>query len=284
MTFKTFTPRDSMLRGMRDCVLRGYTLPRTPGGRSSLAPRPPWHYAGDCLAVEFEADAAALAALLPPPLELADGRCCAYFIEWQFATDDGEEILDPVTSQYKETIFLVSGRYRGEDVAFCPFIWVDQDVSLMRGLIQGWPKQIGSTWITRAYEVPGKASSRHAPGGRFGASLAAKDRRLAEARVTLREPSASLPRPSFASAVNVRLFPNLSAERPDRPALHELVRLKSRDVQVGPIMKGEASLELHDHPRLELAMLRPRKTGSGYRFSFALTVDDLEMLADLRAA
>jgi acetoacetate decarboxylase len=265
-------------------MICGFSHPRTPTGRSSLAPRPPWHYSGNCLAVEFEADAEAVRSLLPPPLEFADARCCAYFIEWQFATDDGEELLDPVGSQYRESIFLVSGRYRDESIAFCPFIWVDQDMSLMRGLIQGWPKQIGSTWITRAYDVPGKASSQHAPGGRFGASLAAKDRRLASARVTLREPSRLLPTPSFAEAVNVRLFPNLSQGMHDRPAICELVRLRSRAVRVGSILKGDASLDLYDHPRVELSMLRPRTAGSGYRFSFALTVDDLETLADLRTA
>ncbi|OGI63453.1 MAG: acetoacetate decarboxylase [Candidatus Muproteobacteria bacterium RBG_16_60_9] len=264
-------------------MLRGYTLPQTPTGRSALAPQPPWHYAGDCLAIEYEASADAIRALLPAPLEFASTRCAAYFIEWQFATDDGEEPLDPITSQYKESIFLVSGRYRGENVSFCPFIWVEQDVSLMRGLIQGWPKQIGSTWITRAYPLSGKAAAQHAPGGTFGASLAVKDRRLADARVTLREPAQSLPRPSFDNAVNVRLFPNLARGMHDRPALCELVRLKSRDVQVGPILKGDAVLDLHDHPRLELSMLRPRSVGSGYRFSFALTVDDLETLADMRA-
>src|SRR5574342_539388 len=122
-------------------MLRGYSLPQTPGGSSSLAAPPPWHYAGNCLAIEFEADQGAVASLLPAPLEFAHSACCTYFIEWQFATDDGEEILDPVRSQYKETIFLVGSRYRGEEIAYCPFIWVDQDVSLMRGLIQGWPKQ-----------------------------------------------------------------------------------------------------------------------------------------------
>jgi acetoacetate decarboxylase len=263
-------------------MLRGYSLPQTPAGRSSLAPPPPWHYAGNCLAIEFEAESESVSSLLPAPLQFAHSSCCAYFIEWQFSTDDGEELLDPVCSQYNESIFLLAARYRGEEIAYCPFIWVGQDVSLMRGFIQGWPKQMGSTWITRAYDVRGKASSQHAPGGRFGASLAAKDRRLADARLTLREATDRLPKPSFASAVNVRLFPNLSRELVERPALRELVRLKSRDVQIGPIMKGEASLELYDHPRLELALLRPRRVGSGYRFSFALTVDDLEILEDLR--
>jgi hypothetical protein len=263
-------------------MLQGYSLPLTPTGRSSLAPRPPWHYAGDCLAVEFEAAADAVRALLPQALDFGGARCCAYFIEWQFATDEGDEPLDPASSQYKESIFLVSGLLRGEQVAFCPFIWVDQDVSLMRGLIQGWPKQIGSTWITRAHSVPGKAAAQHAPGGRFGASLAAKDRRLADARVTLRSRSEALPSPSFGDTVNIRLFPNLARGMHGRPAVFELVRLKSRNIAVGTIMKGDATLELHDHPRLELAMLRPVAVGAGYRFSFALTVDDLETLMDLR--
>lgn len=262
-------------------MLNGYTLPRTPAGRSSLAPSPPWHYAGDCLAVEFTADAAAVRSLLPAPLEFESARCAAYFVDWQFATDEGEEPLDPVTSQYRETIFLVSARFGAEMVSYCPFIWVDQDVALMRGLIQGWPKQIGATWITRAYAVGGKAAPPHGPGGRFGASLAAKDRRLAEARVELLDSTGALPRPGFAQAVNVRLFPNLAAGRHRQPAVHELVRLKSRDVRVGPILRGAAQLVIHEHPTLELALLRPESVQAGYRFSFALTVDDLETLAHL---
>ena len=32
--------------------LEGYSLPRTPEGRSSLVPAPPWHYAGEFLVLE----------------------------------------------------------------------------------------------------------------------------------------------------------------------------------------------------------------------------------------
>lgn len=43
-------------------MLTGYTLPRTPRGTSSLAPMPPWHYVGNAIAVEFEADPIAASA------------------------------------------------------------------------------------------------------------------------------------------------------------------------------------------------------------------------------
>lgn len=263
-------------------MLRGYTLPRTPRGTSSLAPAPPWHYVGSALAVEFEADPAAAADFLPPHLELASARCAAYFVEWQYASEEGEEYLDPIRSQYRETIILLSATYEGSPVGYCPFIWVDQDVSLMRGLVQGWPKQIGSTWITRAYDLPSKAGPVVGPGGKFGATLAARDRRLAEARVTLRETTEKLPSPGFARAVNTRYFPQLTAGKHDLPAVYELVQLKSRDIHVSPVWKGDAGMLFFDHPYLELHCLRPTAVLAGYRFSFALTVDDLVCLRDLR--
>ncbi len=264
-------------------MLKGYTAPRTPKGTSSLAPMPPWHYVGICLAVEYEAEAKAVASFLPEGMDFHSSRCAVYFVDWQYASDAGDEYLDPARSQYRETIFLVSAAYQGTPYAYCPFIWVDQDVALMRGFAQGWPKQIGSTWITRSFDLASRAAPVVGPGGRFGATLAVKDRRLAEAVVTLREQTTQLPTPSFAGAVNTRYFPELVAGLHERPAVHELVQLKSRDVQISPIWKGDATLKIFDHPYLELPDLRPLKVIAGYRFTCALTVDDLVLLRDLRA-
>jgi len=60
-----------------------------------------------------------------------------------------------VRSQYHETIFLTSASYQSTPCGYCLFIWVDRDVSLMRGLVQGWPKQIRSTWIRPHPRRPG---------------------------------------------------------------------------------------------------------------------------------
>ena len=49
-------------------MLHGYSLPRTPRGVSSLVLAPPWHFAGDALAIEFEADPAAVSSFLPDGL------------------------------------------------------------------------------------------------------------------------------------------------------------------------------------------------------------------------
>ena len=50
-------------------TLQGYTIPRTPGGRASLVPAPPWHYVGDFLVVDFHADPEAASSVLPEGLE-----------------------------------------------------------------------------------------------------------------------------------------------------------------------------------------------------------------------
>ncbi|MPM79502.1 hypothetical protein SDC9_126539 [bioreactor metagenome] len=76
----------------------------------------------------------------------------------------------------------------------------------------------------------------------------------------------------------MRYFPELEKSRRESPAVHELVRLRSRDVHVSPVWKGAASLSVFDHPYTELADLRPTRVLGGYRFSVACTVDDLELL------
>ena len=92
-------------------MTEGYSLPRSPEGRASLVPAPPWHYAGDMLVIEYWAEPDAVAAVLPPGLEpYADdpGRAAALFVEWQSCTDSREELLDPARSQYKEFFIVVN--------------------------------------------------------------------------------------------------------------------------------------------------------------------------------
>ena len=263
-------------------MIKGYTLPRTPLGRSSLLPEPPWHFVGDALVVEYEADEKAAAAFLPEGLELESGRCAVYFMDWQYASDCGEEYLDPICSQYRETIFLLSAKYEGKKIAYCPFIWVSQDKSMMRGLIQGWPKQIGETWMTRSFDVPSKAAPLSGGAGKYGATLSVFGRRLAEAVITTEEESREMPSPTFAGAALLRYFPELEKAKQNTPAVHELVKLKSRDIGISTIWKGPASLSIFDHPYTELFDLRPVSVSAGYRFTIACTVDDLELLRNYR--
>ena len=251
--------------------LAGYSLPLSQSGRSSLVPPPPWHYSGDFLVVEFRTDPDAARALLPPELEPGDeiGNAAAIFVEWQSCSESGEELLDPVRAQYKEFFVVLACRYRGEAVTRCPFMWVDKGMPLVRGLIQGFPKKPGSIWITRPVTV-GRAGPRLEPGARLGATLAAGDRRLAEATVTLAGLSESGPTVNSPPLWNTRLFPAWDA---DEEPLFEHVWAGGRDREVSPIWEGEATLRFFESPTDELSSLAPVEVGSGFWFSFGYTVD-----------
>jgi len=148
--------------------VRGYTIPRTETGTSSLVPSPPWHYVGDFLVVDYWADPDAVRSILPEGLdEHPDtGRCAAVFADWQSCSEDGDELLDPVRSHYREFFIVANALLDGEEVTTCPFIWVDQDFALARGWIQGFPKKLGSIWMTRTFGLNVAADPGLEPGGR----------------------------------------------------------------------------------------------------------------------
>jgi acetoacetate decarboxylase len=267
-------------------TLHGYTVPRTPHGEASLVPAPPWHYVGDFLVIDFHADSQAASSLLPERLEPHPdaGRAAAVFVEWQSCSDDGQELLDPVRSQYREFYLVVSALLDGEEVTFCPFIWVDRDFALARGWIQGFPKKLGEVWMTRAFSLQCRANPGVAGGSHFGASCSARGRELARAQVTLERPSQDGSLHTAPPLVNVRHFPRLAAGRHEDPAVHELVRARSRDRAVSEIWEGAAELSLSPAPGEEHTLLDPLSVRRGYRFTFAYTVDDLETVAQLGAA
>ncbi|MFF7472081.1 acetoacetate decarboxylase family protein [Streptomyces sp. NPDC008092] len=186
-------------------MLQGYTYPLSPRGEANLASAPPWHYAGDIVGVEFWTDPVAAAATLPEglaPDTASGGRVVALFFGWQFSAGNDEH-LDPVRSQYREFMLLVDARFQGEPVSWCPYIYVDNDLAMARGWVQGFPKKLGSVHQTRVFASPGKASPSLAAGGRFGAWLSAAGRTLAEARVTLEQPAgdpAALFRPTCGAS------------------------------------------------------------------------------------
>jgi acetoacetate decarboxylase len=258
---------------------QGYSLPLTPAGRSSIIPAPPWHYVGDFLVIEYWADPAAVEAVLPEGLEpFAEdpGRCAALFVDWQSCSDSGDELLDPIRGQYREFFLVVNATMDGEHVTSCPYIWVDTDFALIRGWIQGFPKKLGSIHMTRSFGLDCKAE-----GQRFAGTLAANDRRLATGTVMPSEVAQQGPTHNDPPLINRRHFPRLAAGHHGDPAVHELVRAKSRDRSISEIRTGPATLELYPAPNEEHDALSPVEMGNGFRFQFAYTVDDLETVKEL---
>ncbi|MEO3743563.1 acetoacetate decarboxylase family protein [Plantactinospora sp. B5E13] len=264
--------------------MQGYTVPLSPRGEANLAATPPWSYAGTAIGLEFFTDPEAAQATLPAGLTLdpdSAGRGVAMFVDWQYSGTD-REYLDPARAQYHEFLVLLDARWNDDTpVAWCPYIYVDNDAALARGWIQGFPKKLGSIHQTRAFPTGGPATPAVAPGGEFAATASAAGQRIAEARVTLRQPVEN-PAALFGGrpVVNLRYFPRLAKGRYDQPAVHELVLAVLDDVHVAEAWAGNGELAFPPAHGEELADLAVRRTGTGFRLSLGYTVNDLTTLVD----
>ena len=237
--------------------LRGFLPPYTESGRSALVPDMPWLYSGTLLTVEYRTDPKNVRALLPAEVDLADddpGAVAFIWADWQSCSTGGEELLDPSRSQYLEAFVVVRCKYQGVTYSRCVLIWVTTDFAIGRGWFQGYPKKLGSVFVTRPYNR-GKAAPRIANGGTFGASLAAYDHRLASAKVSLREPAQSNGFVNAHKMLHHRYMPSLTPGA--GMAMEQIVTMGGVDLDLGQPWIGDAELSLFDSPWDQPASLLP---------------------------
>jgi acetoacetate decarboxylase len=264
-------------------MLKGFAAPLSPLGAAALVPPPPWHFAGDVLAVEFWNDPDVSAQMLPAGVELdkkCPGHSVALFADYQFTAQNGE-CLDPARYQCRQFTILLDAMWKGSRIAWCPYCYADNDAALMRGWILGYPRKLGAVHQTRTFAIASAASVPLAHDSRFAACMSAHGRLLVQARVTLRERAERVVGLLDRQIVGRRHFPQLSAGLHDKPAVDELVRCVSDHLQVTNIWTGAGELNFPEAYGEELEMLGPLKVGRGYRFSFSYSVADIEILADL---
>lgn len=244
--------------------VKGFFYPRTAEGGAGIIPNPPWYYSGDLLTVEYRTDPARVAELLPAPLELAPedpGAVAIIWADWQSCSGTREELLDPVRAQYKEAFVVVRCSYQGTTYSRCVYIWVDKDFAIARGIHQGYPKKLGTMWQTRPHPF-GHAAPQIGPGGIFGATLAAGDRRLAEAVVTLRQESETNGFVNGHAMAHHRIYPGI--EKGSGDAYAELIASQGTGLERGQAWTGDAELRLFDSPTEELSRLTVDEIIGGY--------------------
>lgn len=260
----------------------GYSLPLSPSGRAAMVTPPPWHFAGEIIMVEYRADSAAVAGFLPEGLEAGPdpGAAAAVFAQWQWCSADGAELGDPACCQFSEFLILLACEYQGKQVARCPYCWVDQAVPMVRGWIQGMPKQFGQIQMTRTGRV-GQAASRLADGGRFTGVASAFGARIARASVTLDGSIVDPPALHTVPMVHSRVFPAWVPS--DRP-LVQLVSSEVTGVEFTEVWAGQAELELAPDLEPDLRSLAPVEVGAGYVFSYAETLNGGRLLSESAAS
>ncbi|MEY8096943.1 acetoacetate decarboxylase family protein [Falsihalocynthiibacter sp. S25ZX9] len=250
-------------------MFTGFTPPYSDTGKSSLVTAPPWHYAGRVMSFAVDVDKEASARFLPEGFGKPTGRAFGHFCEWQ-ATTDGSELLDPAYALYDEFFYLLEAEHEGQKRLFCPFIYVTQDISMVRGLLQGWPKKMASVRIARSYDLDHPAAGKIQKDTRLGATVAVKDRRLAEAELRLTgeisEPIGFLATPTLGLVGHPTLIGG-----PDSGS-HRLVRQDVSEKLVGDVYGATGELRVLPAPRDELSDIAPLRTTEATLCALALTV------------
>lgn len=155
---------------------------------------------------------------------------------------------------------------------------MDNDAAIARGWAQGFPKTHGSVYQTRSFSALSAAAAPLAVESRFGASVAAHGERLATARIQLEEkiadPSTVFNRPT----VMRRYFPQLAADRQDKPAVDELTMSLTDNLAIVDVWAGAAELTIPEVPGEDMHLIAPLRVGRGYRLGMAYSVTDLRIL------
>ncbi len=217
--------------------------------------------------MEYRTDVEKVRALLPDDVDLAEedpGAVAFIWADWQSCSSGGAELLDPARSQYKEAFAVVRCRYEG--AGLLP-LRADLGDHRLRD------RAAASTRATRRSSAPSTRPGRcptaevpraSRPAAAFGATLAAYDHRLAEATITLTEPSDTN---GFVNALP--MLHHRQVRRIERGAqgwaLYEVLTMSGVGFEHGPAWRAEARLELFDSPWDDVASTLPvREIISGY--------------------
>ena len=258
--------------------LKGYTLPLTPKGRSSVIDPPPWHYGGDILAIMFKMNEKKARAFIPPPLEMGPkpGEGIVWFPEWVSVSDAQPDLafVNPERAVYRECLVMLNCQYKGVPGYFVPFIWVDNDFTLMRGFVQGFPKKLGRIFLTKLHDLCPKVGGRQ-KGARIKGILDAHGERVVEGSMvfTRKAKAEELPAVKFYL---MRHMPSI--DDPTKPAVHEISAGKVANAKIGDVWAGEGDLKFFPSPFEEVADLGPVKVTGAFYFSMGMTITGGEVL------
>jgi len=258
--------------------LRGYTLPLSPEGRSSIVEPPPWYYGGEVMQLVFRAPKERAAELIPPPLELGPepGKGIVWFVEWVSVSESNPDMafVNPERAVYQECLIMIQCSFRGEPGYIVPYIWVDNDFTLMRGFVQGFPKKLCRIYRTKLYDLNPKVGGKGVGAKVKGICEAHGERIVEGSLVFARQADPSeLPQVRFYL---MRHFPDI--EDPSKPAVHELAVSRVSDFAVADVWAGDAELRFFESAVEEAASLSPVEMLGGFYHAIGLTITGGEVI------
>ena len=197
-------------------------------------PRPPYRfYNREYIIISYRTDPAALAAVVPEPLQVAEPIVKYEFIRMPDSTGFGD---------YTESGQVIPVTYEGQKGSYVHSMYLDDDAPIAGGReLWGFPKKLATPKIVHEGDVV--LGTLH-----YGSQLVAsgtmgyKHRALDCAAV-----ATALQAPSYL----LKIIPHVDAT----PRILELVRYRLEDVQVKGAWASPAALQLFQHAIADVARL-----------------------------
>jgi Acetoacetate decarboxylase (ADC) len=234
-------------------------------GPSSAIEKGPWHYGADYVTVYFKGAKANLAGLVPSPFVLDDGLCMAYVCEIVSVSDSGAEMVhtSPERTQYQEAAVGVRCRYRGGSGVYFPVMWVTTEWSLLRGLLNGYPKRLADRIsMTKLHPLnPGLRAV--AAGARFSGFCVKGSETTLALSVRLDGPGSQSDLPSFGATFGMRRFPRTD---PSQGEVDEPVQVLKSNSRSSDVWLGSGEVR----STLDLGEVEP-VSGAVYRSGFTIS-------------
>ncbi len=238
-----------------------WTGPFTKSGKSALVAEGPWTYALDAIAVHATCKRSELEHAVPEGLE-PTGEVYIYFADIISQSPKFPEFnyQAPGLVQYKEVAIFTEVEFEGKSYAYCPFMYVDNDVSLLRGYVAGFPKKMAVIDITKQHPM---LEMRRRGGTAMRAGY-----NLVKITVEADEDVDSNPLDSFGSWLLYRISTPMG--------VRELVEIVP-DVEYGHIRRGSGEMEIGGGINDELGFFDGTVL-AGYSFSAILKVSAINVL------
>lgn len=259
-------------------ALKYWSTPITRSGKSTLVPEGPWHYGLNVIAVHALGDKELLSEATPKPLEVDDGQIWFYIADIVSVSEKHPELNVEVPDllQYREATVFIKVRYEGKTYAYCPFMWVDKDLPLMRGFIVGFPKKIAYIELTKLHpQIPYYNGLRE--GISLGGFAIRSNYLLFKLKVKLERKANKIPLDDFGPWLLPRYLPEIG----ELKGVNELVTFETEYLKYGEIWEGKGEVIIGGGLNDEVELFKPVRILKGYYYSVGLKPKKLKCIGSL---
>jgi acetoacetate decarboxylase len=222
-------------------------------------PKPPYRfYNREYIIINYRTDPAALAAVVPEPLEVVDPIVKYEFIRMPDSTGFGD---------YTESGQVIPVRYQGQMGSYVHSMYLDDDAPIAGGReLWGFPKKLASPKIVHEGDVIVGTlhyGSQLCAAGTMGYKHQAAD--MAAVEHALKGPNYLL-----------KIIPDVDAS----PKILQLVRYQLENITIKGAWTSPAALQLYQHSMADVARLPVLEVVSALHFVADLTLGMGEVVFD----